>query len=248
MFAWLPPSSSLAEEERLRSLLVHCSLRSLSLALCCRCLPHSLADEERVRSLDRPGQRRASLAPCGGARFPTLAVLILHCSRIALCLTARFARCDVRLVAAVFVGSDGTEKRCSVISSCRSAARTSRIRRRRRPSQRKERLRSLPRALLAPLAEAGAREPRPSSLPRRQKACLLAPGQRRASLAPCDGARFPTLAARPAFLAERCSLSPAGGLPEALSTDCQLRVPHHFAVLSFSIWHSEGRWIWNWLG
>ena len=85
MFAWLPLSSSLAEEERLRSLLVHYSLRSLRLALCCRCLPHSLADEERVRSLDRPGQRRASLAPCGGARFPTLAVLyFLHCSRIAL--------------------------------------------------------------------------------------------------------------------------------------------------------------------
>jgi len=39
------------------------------------------------------------------------------------------ARCDVRLVAAVFVGADGTEKRCSAISSCRSAAQTSRIRR-----------------------------------------------------------------------------------------------------------------------
>jgi hypothetical protein len=44
-------------------------------------------------------------------------------------LIARFARCDVRLVAAVFVGADGTEKRCSAIFSCRSAARTSRIRR-----------------------------------------------------------------------------------------------------------------------
>jgi hypothetical protein len=38
-----------------------------------RCLPRSLADKRRVCSLDRPGQRRASLAPCGGARFPTLA-------------------------------------------------------------------------------------------------------------------------------------------------------------------------------
>jgi hypothetical protein len=57
------------------------------------------------------------------------------CSRIALCLIARSARGDVRWVAAVFVGSDGTEKRCSAISSCRSAARTSRIRRRRRRSQ-----------------------------------------------------------------------------------------------------------------
>jgi hypothetical protein len=65
----------------------------------------------------------------------------LHCSRIALCLIARCliarsARCDVRSVAAVFVGSGGTEKRCPAISFCRSAARRSRIRRRRR-SQRK---------------------------------------------------------------------------------------------------------------
>src|SRR5215203_4578462 len=40
-------------------------------------------------------------------------------------LIARSARCDVRWVAAVFVGSGGTEERCSAISSCRSAARTS---------------------------------------------------------------------------------------------------------------------------
>jgi hypothetical protein len=60
-------------KERLRSLLIHCSLRSLRLALTSPCLPHSLADEKRVRLLARPGQRRASLAPCGGARFPTLA-------------------------------------------------------------------------------------------------------------------------------------------------------------------------------
>jgi hypothetical protein len=39
-----------------------------------------------------------------------------------------------------------------------------------------------PFVLLAPLAEAGAHEPLPSSLAR--------PGQRRASLAPCGGARF----------------------------------------------------------
>ena len=37
------------------------------------CLPHSLADEKRVCSLIRPGQRRASLAQHGGARLPTLA-------------------------------------------------------------------------------------------------------------------------------------------------------------------------------
>ena len=41
------------------------------------------------------------------------------------CLIARCARCDVRWVAAVFVGADETERRCSAISSCRSAARTS---------------------------------------------------------------------------------------------------------------------------
>ena len=56
-------------KERLRSFRVHCSLRSQRLALSGRCLPHSLADEERVCSLDRPGQRRTSLAPRGGARF-----------------------------------------------------------------------------------------------------------------------------------------------------------------------------------
>ncbi len=41
------------------------------------------------------------------------------------CAIARSARCDVRLVAALFVGSGRTEKRCSAITSCRSAARTS---------------------------------------------------------------------------------------------------------------------------
>jgi hypothetical protein len=35
-----------------------------------RFLPHSLADEKRVCSLARPGQRRASMAQRGGARFP----------------------------------------------------------------------------------------------------------------------------------------------------------------------------------
>jgi len=34
------------------------SLRSRRIALVSRCLPHSLADEERVRSLARPGQPR----------------------------------------------------------------------------------------------------------------------------------------------------------------------------------------------
>jgi hypothetical protein len=53
-------------KKRLCSLRVHCSLRSLRLAPVSRCLPHSFADEERVCSLARPGQRRASLAQHGG--------------------------------------------------------------------------------------------------------------------------------------------------------------------------------------
>ena len=105
---------------------------------------------------------------------------------------ARSARGDVRWVAAVFVGSGGTEKRCSAISSCRSAARTSRIRPRRRRSQRKERLRSLHshcslRSLRLALDS--------RCLPHSLAGSLARPGQRRASLAPCGGARFPTLAA-----------------------------------------------------
>jgi hypothetical protein len=57
----------------------NCSLHSLRLALVSRCLPDSLADEERVCPLARPGQRHASLAPCGGARFPTLAAMCQGC-------------------------------------------------------------------------------------------------------------------------------------------------------------------------
>src|SRR5215211_5404692 len=69
--AWKPPtSSSIAEEEHLVSPHARCSLRSLRLALVSRYLPHSLAG-----SLARPGQRRASLAQYGGARFPTLAAI-----------------------------------------------------------------------------------------------------------------------------------------------------------------------------
>jgi hypothetical protein len=162
MFAGLPPSSSELSErkkhcsaisscrsaartsrirrrrrrsqskERLCSILTYCSLRSLRLALVSRCLPRSLADEERVCSLVRPEQRRASLAPCGGARFPTLAAR--DCRLLAAQHRAVFD-CSLPLAAmfaglpAVFVGAVGTEKHCSAISSCRSAARTSRIRR-----------------------------------------------------------------------------------------------------------------------
>ena len=57
-------------KERVPSFRVHCSLRSLRLALVSRCLPRSLADERRVCSLARPGQRRASLAqPAARDRF-----------------------------------------------------------------------------------------------------------------------------------------------------------------------------------
>jgi hypothetical protein len=45
-----PPSSSFAEEERLCSLQVHCSLRSLRLALVCRCLPRSQTKDVSARS------------------------------------------------------------------------------------------------------------------------------------------------------------------------------------------------------
>ena len=69
-------------KERLRSLCAHYSLRSLRLALVSRCLPHPLADEKRVCSLARPGQRRASLAQHGGARFPTLAAAMRPCGTL----------------------------------------------------------------------------------------------------------------------------------------------------------------------
>ena len=47
-----------------------CSLRSLRIAPGSRCLPRSLADEERVCSLARPGQRRAILVAADRARNP----------------------------------------------------------------------------------------------------------------------------------------------------------------------------------
>jgi hypothetical protein len=79
-------------------------------------------------------------------------------------IDARFARCDVRCVAAVFIGADRTEKRCSVISSCRSAARTSRNPPTSSSLADENRVRWFPYVLLAALAEAGARQPLPSWL------------------------------------------------------------------------------------
>jgi hypothetical protein len=63
--SWPPTSSSFRDEQRVPSLPVHCSLRSLRLALVSRCLPRS-------QSLARPGQRRVSLAQHGGARSGVL--------------------------------------------------------------------------------------------------------------------------------------------------------------------------------
>jgi hypothetical protein len=83
-----PTSSSLGDEKHVPSLRVHCSLRSLRLALVGRCLPHSLADQKSVCSLARPGQRRASLAQHGGARSGVR----LRCS------ARRGSRCGVRLL------------------------------------------------------------------------------------------------------------------------------------------------------
>ena len=75
-----PTSSSLADEKRVRSLLVHCSLRSLRLALVSRCLPHSLADESvSARSLVQDSGAPAWLSTA--ARDP-----VFDCS-------ARCARC-----------------------------------------------------------------------------------------------------------------------------------------------------------
>jgi hypothetical protein len=103
-----PTSSSLADEKRVGSLRLFCSLRSLRLALVSRCLPHSLADEKHVCSL--ASSRTAARQP-GSARRRAIRGLIARC-RLR----------DVRWVAAVFVGSGGTETRCSAISSCTQLA------------------------------------------------------------------------------------------------------------------------------
>ena len=90
---WSPPtSSSLGTKSVSPPSSAHCSLRSRRLALLSRCLPHSLADEQQVCSLPRPGQRRASLAQLGGARSGV--ELLAPLARIALCLIARSARAD----------------------------------------------------------------------------------------------------------------------------------------------------------
>jgi hypothetical protein len=57
-------------------LLAQCNLLAplARIALCNRCLPLSLADEKRVCSLVRSGQRRDA----GRARFPMLAAVLVH--------------------------------------------------------------------------------------------------------------------------------------------------------------------------
>ncbi len=154
-------------------------------------LPPSSSDLTERKSVvppsppaDRRREHRESAAVVVARRGKNASARSIH--------IARSARCDVRLVAAVFVGSGRTEKRCSAISSYRSAARTSRIRhvvvaRRGKNAS----ARSISHCSLRSLRLALDSRCLPHSL-----AGLLArPGQRRASLAPCGGARFPTLAA-----------------------------------------------------
>jgi hypothetical protein len=68
-----------------------------------------------IRRRRRRSQGKSASAPSSSVRrraIPDARSLFCEgCSRIALCLIARSARCDVRWVAAVFVGADGTEKR-----------------------------------------------------------------------------------------------------------------------------------------
>jgi hypothetical protein len=61
-----------------------------------RCLPRSLADEKRVCSLTRPGQRRASLAQHGSARFPMLAARFLCAARTSRIESAYFVVVEER--------------------------------------------------------------------------------------------------------------------------------------------------------
>src|SRR4051794_4001794 len=114
---------------------------------------------------------------------------------------ARFARCDVRRRAAVFVGSDETsvsqDQLCEAFrrlllqiggADTASADRASEhayfvVARGRKACA------LPPYTLLAPLAEAGAREPLPSSLARRRKACLLAHSSRTAPRQPGSARR-----------------------------------------------------------
>ena len=64
-----PPTSSSLADKKARRLAPYTLLASLAEAGAGEPLPSSLAaDEKRVCSLDRPGQRRASLAQHGGAR------------------------------------------------------------------------------------------------------------------------------------------------------------------------------------
>jgi hypothetical protein len=86
------------------------------------------AGDGPLGSVGSPGQLETSLnsgylvGPCNSyLEGPTPILFGLAARAIALCLIARSARCDVRSVAAVFVGDVGTEKHCSDISSCRSA-------------------------------------------------------------------------------------------------------------------------------
>ena len=104
--------------DRLRQCLIAplACARSAGIALWSPPTSSSVADEKHVGSLLLSTPARDPPVSDCSARLRSQ------------CSMARSARCDVRWVAAVFVGADGPEKRCSAISSCRSAARTSRAR------------------------------------------------------------------------------------------------------------------------
>ena len=146
-------------------------------------LPRSQTKNMSARSLVQDSGAPAWLSTAG-ARFPTLAADLGAARASRAVPITRSARCDVRSVAAVFVGADGTVKRCSVISSCRSAARTSRIRLLRRRSQRKNAsARSVFHCSLRSLRLALVSRCLPHSL-RRRRTCLLARSSRTAARQP----------------------------------------------------------------
>jgi hypothetical protein len=95
MFAGLPPSSS--ELTNGRALFRHLPLQIGGANIENPPPSSSLAEERTARQclllapLAETGAR-ASLAPCGGARLPTLAAVCLNCSRIALWIHRRRRR------------------------------------------------------------------------------------------------------------------------------------------------------------
>jgi hypothetical protein len=79
-----------------------------------RCLPRSLADEKRVCSLTRPGQRRASLAQHGSARFPMLAARFLCAARTSRIESAYFVVVEERAPLLAPLAEAGACEPCSL--------------------------------------------------------------------------------------------------------------------------------------